>query len=67
MAVTDHTTSPIIMAWVGQILDPFLQNLVEASDDQQVEVVLRCSNGKVRANPTITFNGGPVKMIDPSS
>lgn len=65
---TPHdTTSPIIMSWVGQILDPFIQTLVEHHPDQQIEITLRASNGRVRANPTVTFNAGPQKMIEPGA
>ena len=58
------TTHAIIQAWVAQLLDPDIQNLVEASNGQ-IEIHLFANSGKVRKRPIVTLNAGPQPMEHP--
>jgi hypothetical protein len=51
-------THPIVASWVGQILDPEIQDLVERSNGQ-IEVRLFANAGKVRKRPMILLHAGP--------
>lgn len=55
--VPDH-----VQAWVKQLLDADPGVL---SHDGQIEIRLYANHGKVRKQPMIVLNGGPVEMIDP--
>lgn len=55
---------PIVEAWIGQLLDPRLVDLLRVAGDGQVDIRLSASRGRVRANPVITLNGGPSDMVE---
>lgn len=54
--------SPIIEAWIRQLLDPATARILAATDGQ-VEIRLYANGVKVRKRPTIVLNGGPQEMV----
>ena len=63
LATESPTTHAIIQAWVAQLLDPDIQNLVEMSTGQ-IEVRLFANGSRVRKAPTVMLNAGPQPMTD---
>jgi hypothetical protein len=54
---------PVIQAWLRQLLDPDLLQLIErATSDHQVEVRLYANMGRVRKRATLIMDGGPQEM-----
>ena len=56
--------SPLLRAWVAQLLSPEVMAVVAAFPDGQVDVRLSAARGKVRARPTVIVNGGPQAFMD---
>ena len=56
--------SPLLRAWVAQLLSPEVMAVVAAFPDGQVDVRLSAARGKVRARPTVIVNGGPQSFMD---
>jgi hypothetical protein len=67
MSVSDilmDDLSPLLRAWVAQLLSPEVMAVVAAFPDGQVDVRLSAARGKVRARPTVIVNGGPQSFMD---
>lgn len=47
---------PLVEAWVNQLLDPHVVDLINAAGDRNVDIRLSAAKGKVRPNPVITIN-----------
>jgi hypothetical protein len=60
-------TLPIVVqAWLRQLLDPEMVELLRDADGRQVEVRLTANKGRVRRRPAVLLDTGPQEMIDPS-
>ena len=67
MSVSDipmDDLSPLLRAWVAQLLSPEVMAVVASFPDGQVAVRLSAARGKVRARPTVIVNGGPQSFMD---
>lgn len=53
-----------VQAWVRQLLD-MDPGVLKAGEDGQIEVRLYANRGKVRKQPMVVLNGGPVEMVEP--
>jgi len=65
---TAHDEVPyFVQAWVRQLLDPELAEMLRAADGRQVEVRLLASpTGKVRRRPEVLFDSGRnLDMVEP--
>ena len=65
MTSSENRLPEVLRAWCEQLLEPEITRLFDVFPDAQIDVRLSASKGKVRRQPTITINGGPVEMIDP--
>jgi hypothetical protein len=45
-------------------MSPEVLGLIESFPEAQIDLRLSAAKGKVRANPSITVNGGPQPMMD---
>lgn len=57
-----------IQAWVRQLLDPDLADVLRRMEGRQIEVTLMVSeSGKIRRRPQVNIDAGHgLRMIDPS-
>lgn len=65
MAESETRLPEALRAWIEQLLEPEITRLFDVFPEDQIDVRLSASKGKVRRRPSITVNGGPMEMIDP--
>lgn len=65
MQSSENRLPEALRAWIEQLLEPEVTRLFEVFSEDQIDVRLSASRGKVRRRPTITVNGGPMEMIEP--
>jgi hypothetical protein len=53
-----------LRAWIEQLLEPEITRLFDVFPEDQIDVRLSASKGRVRRRPVIVVNGGPVEMVD---
>lgn len=57
---------PQVRAWVAQLLDPALCDLVARNGEASIDVRLSAAKGRVRRRPAITLDGGGhTEMVEP--
>lgn len=65
MAESETRLPEALRAWIEQLLEPEITRLFDVFPEDQIDIRLSASRGKVRRRPSITVNGGPMEMIDP--
>ena len=65
MSDSENRLPEALRAWIEQLLEPEITRLFDVFPEDQIDVRLSASKGKVRRRPSITVNGGPMEMIDP--
>lgn len=65
MAESETRLPEALRAWIEQLLEPEITRLFDVFPEDQIDIRLSASKGKVRRRPSITVNGGPMEMIDP--
>lgn len=65
MESSDKRLPDALRAWIEQLLEPEITRLFDVFPEDQIDIRLSASRGKVRRRPSITVNGGPMEMIDP--
>jgi hypothetical protein len=54
-----------LRGWIEQLLEPEITRLFDVFPEDQIDIRLSASKGKIRRRPSVTINGGPMELVDP--
>lgn len=65
LRVSPDEIPAVLQAFIRQLLDPEVVELVRVAGNRPVEIRLYANRGNVRRQPMLLLNGGSVELVDP--